>query len=700
MANVNIKLGRNDPCSCGSGRKFKHCCGQVETPVNPDAGQIAAAGAELTRLIGAARYAEAERAARALLARQPALPHAWLVLGQSLWMQGKDALPALRKTAALLPQNADAQGNLGTALLARGQAAEARQCYESALRLRPDSAEGHNNLGSALRDLGEWQQADSSYRRALQLKPDLAVAHCNLAHVCRLQGRLLEAHAHYSAAAKLQPDLADAHAGLGNTRQDLGRYEQALEAHRRRLELQPDAAEALFCVGNALLDLWRLDEAEICYRRALERRAEYAEVYDKLSITLRLQGRAEEALASCRRALEINPNLVEAVVSAAQFSADRGDFAEAESTFKRATALAPGCPEALAGIAGLRKMTSGDGAWAEQAQQIASQPLAPRRAAKLRYAIGKYFDDIGDTERAFGNYHAANQLSRSAGAVYDRGLIEAETDLIMRLFDREWIERHRNLDNRSIRPVLIVGMPRSGTTLSEQILAAHPAVCGAGEVPFWLPACRRYIAANRLTGLTPAELERLAQAYSQLLDRKSTAAAHVVDKMPANYNCLGLIHAAFPQARLIHVNRHPLDTCLSIYFQDFNATHAYASDLDDLAHYYRQYHRLMNHWREVLSSEALLEIRYEDLVHDQETTTRRLLQFVGVPWNARCLEFDNANRSAGAILTFSQWQARQKISKTSVARWRKYEKFIGPLLPLARETASPVADPAQQRAGD
>jgi tetratricopeptide (TPR) repeat protein len=668
--------------------------------VNRDAGQIAAAESELIRLLGAARYADAERGACALLARRPALPAAWLALGQALWMQGKDALPALRKTAELLPQDADAQGNLGTALLARGQAAEARQCYETALRLRPDFAEAHNNLGSALRDLGEWQQAASSYRRALELKPDLAVAHCNLAHVCRLQGELLEAQAHYLTATKLQPDLADAHTGLGNTLQDLGRYEQALEAHRRRLELQPNGAEALFCVGNALLDLWRLDEAEICYRRALERRADYAEVHDKLSVTLRLQGRAEEALASCRRALKINPNLVGALVSAAQFSADRGDFAEAESTFKRATALAPGSPEALAGIAGLRKMTPADGAWAERAQQIAGQPMAPRRAAKLRYAIGKYFDDIGDAERAFGNYHAANQLSRSAGAVYDRGRIEAETDLIMRLFDRDWIGRHRNLENRSTRPVLIVGMPRSGTTLTEQILAAHPTVCGAGEVPFWLPACRRQIAANELTGLTAAELERLARAYSQLLDRKSTTAAHVVDKMPANYHSLGLIHAAFPRARLIHVGRHPLDTCLSIYFQDFNATHAYASDLDDLAHYYRQYHRLMSHWREVLPSEALLEIRYEDLVHDQEASTRRLLQFVGVPWDARCLQFDNANRSEGSILTFSQWQARQKISTTSVARWQKYEKFIGPLLPLAREAVSPVAGPPQQRPGD
>jgi tetratricopeptide (TPR) repeat protein len=682
VVNVNIKLGRNDPCSCGSGRKFKHCCGQVETPVNRDAGQITAAESELIRLVGAARYADAERGAHALLARWPASPQAWLVLGQALWMQGKDALPALRKAAELLPGDADAQGNLGTALLARGQAAEAQQCYQRALRLRPDFAAGHNNLGSALRDLGELQQAASSYRRALQLKPDLAVAHCNLAHVCRLQGELLEAHAHYSTAAKLQPDLADAHAGLGNTLQDLGRHEQALEAHRRRLELQPNAAEALLCVGNALLDLWRLDEAEICYRRALERRADYAEVHDKLSIALRLQGRADEALASCRRALELNPNLVEALVSAAQFCADRGDFGEAESTFKRATALAPTSPEALAGIAGLRKMTLADGAWAEQAQHTASLPLAPRRAAKLRYAIGKYFDDVGDAEQAFGNYHAANQLSRSAGAVYDRGHIERETDGIIRLFDHEWLEGHRNLDNRSTRPVLIVGMPRSGTTLTEQILAAHPVICGAGEVPFWLPACRRHIAANEVTGLTRTDFERLARAYSRLLDRHSSTAAHVIDKMPANYNCLALIHAAFPQARLIHVSRHPLDTCLSIYFQDFNTTHSYANDLDDLAHYYRQYNRLMSHWREVLPSDALLEIRYEGLVHDQETSIRRLLQFIGVPWDARCLEFNNANRSVNSILTFSQWQARQKISKASVARWRKYEKFIGPLLPL------------------
>jgi hypothetical protein len=305
----------------------------------------------------------------------------------------------------------------------------------------------------------------------------------------------------------------------------------------------------------------------------------------------------------------------------------------------------------------------------------------------LRYAIGKYFDDVRDFEPAYISYRRANELSKSYAASHDRQEVAREFDQTIEFFVRHWADQSRFAANTSSRPVFIVGMPRSGTTLTEQILAAHPDVFGAGEVPYWVPASRHYLSTPPGDALAAAMNDRLGRDYLRLLYSKSPDALRVVDKMPANFKCLGLIHAVFPNACIIHVRRHPIDTCLSIYFQDFNATHTYANDLEDLAHYYTEYLRLMEHWRATLPEEVILDVSYEELVEDQEAWSRKMVQFIGLPWDPRCLEFDRPGKAGSTILTFSQWQARQKISKTSVARWRNYEKFVGPLRRLTESAA-------------
>jgi hypothetical protein len=257
--------------------------------------------------------------------------------------------------------------------------------------------------------------------------------------------------------------------------------------------------------------------------------------------------------------------------------------------------------------------------------------------------------------------------------------------------------------------VFIVGMPRSGTTLAEHILASHPAVFGAGELPFWsdvsaLLESRRE--GDQGSGRAPAAFAASAEFaaaaaaagsaafaadYLRELDELSPAALRVVDKMPANFLSLGVIHEALPNARILHLRRNPLDTCLSIYFQHFRAAHSragnpayagdltYASDLDDIAHYYVEYLRLMAHWRRVLPEHAMLDVPYEALVGDQETWSRRMLAFIGIPWDPRCLDFHETHRS---VMSASKWQVRQKMSRASIERWRNYEKFVGSLRAL------------------
>jgi len=223
-------------------------------------------------------------------------------------------------------------------------------------------------------------------------------------------------------------------------------------------------------------------------------------------------------------------------------------------------------------------------------------------------------------------------------------------------------------------------MPRSGTSLVEQILAAHPAVHGAGELGFW------EMAAPRFAGANPAQaaplLRQAGEDYLALLGSYSSDAERITDKMPANFRHLGLIHAAFPRARIIHVQRHPIDTCLSIYFRQFGMVMNYANDLDDLAHYHSLYRRLMAHWQALLPPGTLLEVPYEALVREQETWTRKLLDFAGLSWDARCLDFHEVERS---VNTASNWQVRQKMNAGSVERWRRYEAHLGALRKIQGE---------------
>jgi tetratricopeptide (TPR) repeat protein len=611
----------------------------------------AAEAGRLVAMINAGRFADVENMARELLERHPNSGLAWKVLGVSLKTRGRDALHALQRAVALLPDDAEARSNLGNALRDQGQLEEAAASYRRALELKPDYAGAHSNLGNVLLDLRRPDDAIASYRRALEIKPDYAQAHNNLA----------------------------------NTLRSLGRLDEAAASYRRALALEPLYAEAYNNLGVALRDSGRLDEAAASYRRALEIKPDLAEALSNLAIVQRVQGRIAQAQASCRRALEIDPNAATATVFLAELHADEGQFAEAEALFKRAISIDPDSPQAWSGIARLRKMTADDAAWLAEAQRIAGLPLPPRQEAYLRYAIGKYFDDVKAYDQAFLSVQRANELTKRYTVAHDRQQLTQAVDRMMRFYDRTLINQARIDANPSQRPVFIIGMPRSGTTLAEQILASHPKIAGAGELPFWNDAAAGYKSAARDGGTSGGATAKLAEDYLRLLADLSPNALRVIDKMPANFLFLGLIHSALPNARILHMCRNPIDTCLSIYFQHFEIAYSYANDLEDLAHYYTEYSRVMEHWRSTLPENAILDVPYEGLVEDQEAWSRKMLEFIGLPWDPICLDFHRTER---AVITASKWQVRQRISKSSVGRWRNYERFLGPLLRLTESAAS------------
>jgi tetratricopeptide (TPR) repeat protein len=493
------------------------------------------------------------------------------------------------------------------------------------------------------------------------------------------RGAYAEALLCYESMVELNPRHGEALNSLGAALCKLGRYREAEEYFRRAIRLIPNSAGAHANLGSLLR--WRGQDvaSEYLLRRALKLGPSDPETRSSLGLTLLRLGRTGEAKGQFEKVLKSSPRHPNALLGMAQVARTEGRFDEASVLLQRMLEQDPKVPSALAELAGLRKMTIADGAWHKRAEELAASGLSPLEEADLRFAIGKYYDDVRDYARAFQNYRRANELQKTVAEDYDRTAYARSVDELMRVYTREVLLRPMPGASVSDRPILVVGMMRSGTSLAEQIIASHPAVHGAGELPFWSDAARRHEAALR-EGPLQAELRgQLAAEYLRILDGLSGSARRVIDKAPINFQYLGLIRSVLPNARIIYMRRDPIDTCLSCYFQQFPPSLNFTLDLGDLAHYYREHQRLMAHWRDVLPAGSILEVPYSQLVADPERWTRRMLEFLGLDFDQRCLDFHRTQRS---VRTASAWQVRQKIYTDSVERWRHYSKYIGPLKDL------------------
>jgi tetratricopeptide (TPR) repeat protein len=496
----------------------------------------------------------------------------------------------------------------GSELLARGEFAEALECFQELVSADSRDAAARNGLGTALAQLARYSEAEAQFRAAIGTRPGFPEAHFNLAGVL----------------------------------QSTGQYHESEMPLRRALKLKPSYVNARISLGTTLVLLNRLQEARDCYEKALR----------------------------------VAPRNTQALVGMGQIETLEGRFTEAEVQYRRALEVQPNTSYAWAALVWLRKMTPADSAWLRRAEEIAASGLNPIDEATLRFAIGKYCDDIADFPRAFRSYQRANELHKLRAQPYNLQARAQFVDDLVKVYTPEKLARVRAGASDSARPVFVVGMPRSGTSLVEQIIASHPSAKGAGELEFWTAFVQKHETAIRQDLLAEPARKKVAQDYLRTLTGHSADALRVVDKAPVNSDYLGLIHSVYPNARMIYLQRDPIDTCLSCYFQQFAPVMNFTMDLSDLAHYYREHQRLVAHWRSVLPPETLLEVPYAELVADQEKWTRRILEFVGLPWDEHCLDF---HKTVRAVTTASVWQVRQKIYKTSVERWRHYEKFIGPL---------------------
>ncbi len=598
---------------------------------------------------------EAEKLYRQILRTEPGHLDVLHLLGVIDHQLGRHemAIQHIRSALRERPNFADAHCNLGAALQANGQLEEAVACYREAVRLKPDYAEAHNNLGNALRLQKRPAEALASLQQAVRLRPGYAGALTNLGLVLQALGKLDDAVAHHQQALRHLPNHADAHNNLGVALQEQDKLGEAVASFEQAVRLKPNHAEANYNLGNALRDQGKL-----------ERGAE----------GLFLPG--SWCAGSPRADARCNLGLVLQQLS---------DVAGSEQAFRTVLRDHPRHVEALWQLASLLrdKLPEADRAFLEQ--RLAEPNLEDADRAKLLFGLSQVYDAKGEYLQVAAQLRQANALSlavrRHKGQAYDRNEHACSVDNIMAVFTPAYFERTRGFGLETERPVFIVGLPRSATTLTEQILAAHSQVFGAGELSLGRDD---FVAlATQLThqsifaavsGLRHDAARLLAQRHLEQLGALNRTAARVVDKMPDNYFYLGLLAVLFPRAKFIHCRRDLRDVAVSCWMTHFHHLR-WANDPEDIATRFRDYVRLMEHWRTVLPV-SMLEVNYEETVTDLPRVARRLVEWCGLDWEPGCLAFYEGMRPDR---TASVLQVRQPVYMRSVARWKNYERDLGAL---------------------
>lgn len=613
------------------------------------------------------------------------------------------------------PSHADSLHLLGVLAHQGGEHQTAVDYIGRAIEKKPGVIDYHSNLGSAYQSLGRLSKAVGSFRRALRIQPNHPCLHYNMGNALKKQGKLDKAIECFQRAVKLDPHYADAHYNLGVALADQENFEEAVSRFRRVLEITPNSHAAYSNLGLALAEQEQFDEATECYRRSLALKPDYPEAHNNWAATCVERDKYAEAVIHCDRALEVNPDHAKAHfnrgtamaglerfdeamaslnraleldsdyaaahVSLGSVLAEKGKIDRAMEHFRLGIDLEPGCGAAWYKFAHFKRHNDLAPSMIKQAEkQLNSHKLRPKARSNMHFALGKICDDRQEWDRAFNHFSKANRL---AGKQFDERPFLQRVRRLIEAFSASFFVENDVSPRHDQQPIFIVGMPRSGTTLVEQILSSHPKVHGAGELYEMQPISESVSAAlatdvcypDCVTGMNRQTAAQLADRYLARLKQLGGDAERVTDKMPFNYLHLGLVSLILPGAKIIHCRRDPMDVCLSCYFQNFRGDLSFAYDLESLGLYFRHYDRLMEHWRSVLPK-PMFEVDYERLVEHQEEVSRELIEFCHLEWDPACLEFHRQDR---VVKTASNWQVRQPIYKRSMARWRNYEKHLDPL---------------------
>ena len=534
-----------------------------------------------------------------------------------------------------------------------------------------------------LHQAGRRQEAETLYRQVLGQQANHAAALHFLGLLLHQSGRGEEGLGLLAQSVSLQPKNADFLNNMGTAMLDLGRIAAAVDLFRRAVDIRPDQLAARDNLGSSLKQLGEFESAEQIYRGTIGRNAFHVRARIGLAETLQEAGRLDDAIALFRESLSIRPKDAELLYGLAVAMMEKGKLGEAADLARQALAITPAMAKAWLLLTQVKRQSERDAELAgmEAVHAKAAQDSFARM--QLSFGLGKANDDLKDYGRAF-DYFAEGNAIRRKGIDYDSARTRDEFEAMKAVFDKAFFEKHRPSDISDDTPIFVVGMPRSGTTLVEQIIASHPQVFGAGELGILKTAVGKRFPMN-MPGGFPAGIADMpdkafaeaGQAYLDMLHSRYPGVRHVTDKMPGNFLLVGFLHMMLPKAKIVHCARDAAATCLSIFKVHFRGdSHRYGYDLGELADFHNLYTDIMTHWRKVLPG-VVHDVRYEDFVADQEGQTRALMAHLGLPWDDKVLSFHETDRP---VRTASAAQVRQPMYQGSVDLWKRYGDRLKPLL--------------------
>ena len=554
------------------------------------------------------------------------------------------------KALATDPHYIPSLNNLGGIAQARHQLAKAKGFYDKALALNPNHFDTLNNLGALLTEQRQPEAAIDVLVKAINLNPRRAIAHCNIGFALFAMEQFEKAKLGFDEALKIDPTLTKAAQGLASFHLEKKQYDDAKTIIEQRIASEPNDPELYRLLGNI-------------YRGA---------------------EKADDSLEAYNKSLEIHPSFVSSLVAKGELLTEIGQMSQATEALTQAIALDESNLSAHLALAGLVKTQPDDANFKWLINEAESlDPSTETKALQIHFTLGKCYDDVKQFDKAFVHYHAGCKIKRSR-INYDADTHQQLVESITKVFSKDYLHRMSGYGSSSALPIFVVGMPRSGTTLTEQIIASHPDVHGAGELSDLAKLANNLAITENdqspypmnILSIAADDFLEIGEKYAKGLQLRSPNSPHITDKMPANFHYIGLIHLALPNAKIIHIKRNPVDTCLSGYSKLFKRGQNHCYDLGELGQYYRDYDALMTHWRSVLPEGSFYDIQYEDIISDTENEARKLIEFCGLPWNDACLNFHKTERS---VKTASVTQVRKPIYKSSVERWRAYEQHLGPL---------------------
>ena len=594
----------------------------------------------------------------------------------------QEAETICRKALILAPENARAHHMMGAVEIKGGRRDVAIEHFRKAVQLRPNDAMYHNTLGAMCAEARQPARAIHHFWQALMHEPQQLNALQNLGQILLDMDDLFESQRVLERGLRISPEAVELNFLMGRVLLGQERAAESIEWLQRTLEREPQHVEAMIELGSAVEQGGSHQEAADHCREAIQLKPDFAEAHRRLANVLQEMGSIVAAIECYERAIELEPRALPVLRNLGVLYAQSGDSQRATECLRKMLEYAPNSPEALF-LLSQSDNFSPDEATVQHLAELAETTSIPEpQRIRLHFALGKICEDGGGYAQAFAHYRQANSLKR-AMTLYDRRATTARVDSLIQFFDEQ---RFQTLAGRmaadSELPSFVLGMPRSGTTLVEQILASHPDIHGAGElneveqlpvklvglvspkVPF--PNC--------LETLDAEVTRQLAEAHVETLREMAPDAKRVVDKMPANFFLMGLIALMWPKASVIHCRRDAMDVCLSCYTRHFANGQRYSWELADLGHYYREYERLTEHWRKVLPI-RVYEVQYERLVEHQSDVTRELIEFCGLDWDDRCLKFHETQRR----IKTNPYAVRRPVYTNSIGRWRRFEQYVQPL---------------------